>query len=269
MSDGTPTEPDATPERPGPDAEGAAEAEDLLARVREGNVPGHVAVIMDGNGRWAERRGLPRWRGHRAGMRSVREVIEGAAAAAVEHLTLYAFSRENWQRPRAEVEALMSLLEEYVERERDELVDAGIRVSVFGERDRLTASARAAIADLEGSTRGGEALQVHLAISYGGRAEIAAACRALARRCVRGDLDPEAIDEDAVASALLTRGWPDPDLLVRTSGERRLSNFLLWQLAYAELWVTPVLWPDFDRRHLYTALLDYRDRERRFGRVSA
>lgn len=238
-----------------------------LESVRGGPVPDHVAVIMDGNGRWAAERGLPRWEGHRAGMDAVREVIEGAAQAGVTHLTLYAFSSENWERPKEEVDALMSLLEEYVESQRAELAEKGIRVTVFGDLSRLSDSARAAIADLERTTKGGGALEVHLAISYGSRAEIVGACRALARRCVDGELTPEEIDEAALSDALSTRRWPDPDLLVRTSGEVRLSNFLLWQLAYAELYVTPVLWPDFTREDLYGAILDYRGRDRRFGLV--
>lgn len=240
-----------------------------LEAVREGPVPDHVAVIMDGNGRWAAERGLPRWEGHRAGMEAVREVIEGAAEARVGHLTLYAFSSENWDRPPEEVEALMALLEEYVESQRDELAAKGIRVTVFGDLARLSESARAAIADLEAATGDGGALEVHLAISYGSRAEIVAACRALARSSVDGDLEPAEIDETALSNRLSTRRWPDPDLLVRTSGEMRLSNFLLWQLAYAELYVTPVLWPDFTREDLFGALLDYRGRDRRFGLVSS
>jgi len=238
-----------------------------LDAVRGGPVPAHVAVIMDGNGRWAAERGLPRWEGHRAGMTAVREVIEGAAEAKLGHLTLYAFSSENWDRPPEEVDALMALLEEYVETQRDELAEKGIRVTVFGDLSRLADPARAAIDDLERATRGGAALEVHLAISYGSRAEIVAACRALARSCVDGEMSPDGIDAAALSDRLLTRGWPDPDLLVRTSGEVRLSNFLLWQLAYAELHVTPVLWPDFTREDLFGALVDYQGRDRRFGLV--
>jgi undecaprenyl diphosphate synthase len=240
----------------------------LLETVREGEVPQHVAVIMDGNGRWAAERDLPRWEGHRAGMSAVREVIEGAAEAGVAHLTLYAFSQENWQRPDVEVAALMSLLEEYVEREKEELVRAGMRVNVFGDRDRLSGAALAAIEDLEGATSGGDALFVHLAISYGSRAEITRACSLLAERCMEGMLAPDQITEEHLSEALLTGSWPDPDLLIRTSGEWRISNFLLWQLAYAELYVTPVLWPDFQRHHLFEALIDYRGRQRRFGGVT-
>jgi undecaprenyl diphosphate synthase len=239
-----------------------------LDEVRQGPVPAHVAVIMDGNGRWARRRGLARWEGHRAGMEAVREAIGGAGEAGISHLTLYAFSQENWDRPADEVEALMALLEEYVDSQRDELAEAGIRVSVFGDRARLSETARAAIDDLERATEAGGALWVHLAISYGSRAEIVEASRRLAAQCVAGDLAPDSIDEDRFARHLSTGGWPDPDLLVRTSGELRISNFLLWQLAYAEWYVTPVLWPDFRRADLFGAIIDFRRRDRRFGLVT-
>ena len=238
-----------------------------LEVVRQGEVPTHVAVIMDGNGRWARRRGLPRSEGHRAGMTAVRETIEGAAEAGVSHLTLYAFSDENWSRPPTEVEALMGLLEEYVRSQRDSLVRHGIRVTVFGDLARLPEAARRGITELEMATGEGTTLQVHLAISYGARAEIVRVARALARRCVRGELSPPEINAQRFSDELLTRRWPDPDLLIRTSGEQRLSNFLLWQLAYAEIFVTDVLWPDFTREHLFGAFVDYRGRERRFGLV--
>ncbi len=238
-----------------------------LETVRQGEVPTHVAVIMDGNGRWARGRGLPRWEGHRAGMNAVRETIEGAAEAGVAHLTLYAFSDENWFRPAMEVEALMTLLQEYVRSQREALIRHEIRVTVFGDRRRLPEEARRAIAELETSTEGGTALEVHLAISYGSRAELAGVARALAQRCLEGELAPEEISPEIFEAELLTKEWPDPDLLIRTSGEQRISNFLLWQLAYAELFVTDVLWPDFTREHLFGALVDYRRRERRFGMV--
>lgn len=244
-----------------------AASRDLLTELRTAQVPRHVAVIMDGNGRWARGRGLPRWEGHRAGMRAVREAIEGAIEAGVGHLTLYAFSQENWRRPRVEVLALMELLREYVEREKEELVQEGVRVSVFGERSRLSEQTEAAIRDLEEATRSGDRLQLHLAISYGSRSEIARSARRLARRCVEGRLEPGEIDEERFAAELYTAGWPDPDLLIRTSGEHRISNFLLWQIAYAELYVTSVLWPDFDRSRLFEAILDFQHRDRRFGRV--
>lgn len=238
-----------------------------LETVRQGEVPTHVAVIMDGNGRWARGRGLPRWEGHRAGMTAVRETIEGAAEAGVAHLTLYAFSDENWFRPAMEVEALMTLLQEYVRSQREALIRHEIRVTVFGDRRRLPREARRAIAELETSTEGGTALEVHLAISYGSRAELTGVARALAQRCLEGELAPEEIGPEIFEAELLTKEWPDPDLLIRTSGEQRISNFLLWQLAYAELFVTDVLWPDFTREHLFGALVDYRRRERRFGMV--
>jgi undecaprenyl diphosphate synthase len=242
---------------------------DLLERVRtSGEVPRHVAVIMDGNGRWAAARGLPRWLGHREGMKAVRRVVEGSIEAGLGVLTLYAFSRENWERPQREVSALMDLLVEYVDREREELRDRGVRVRAIGERARLSDSARRAIDLLERTTGGGERLELQLAINYGSRQEIVTAVRDLASRVARGELDPEEIDETRVSEALYTAGRPDPDLLIRTSGEVRISNFLLWQIAYAEIHVTPVLWPDFGRCDLFEALLDYQGRDRRFGRVS-
>ena len=243
-------------------------AERLLEEVRSGGeVPVHVAVIMDGNGRWARERDLPRWEGHRRGMTAVRETVEAALAAGVEHLTLYAFSRENWIRPDEEIEALMELLREFVDREKEELAEHGVRVQVFGELDDLPASALQAVEELQRTTRDGDRLQLNLAISYGGRAEIAHAARQLARKVKLGTLRAEEIDEERVAGELYTAGWPDPDLLIRTSGEERISNFLLWQIAYAELRIDDVLWPDFDRAAFYRAIRDFQGRERRFGGI--
>jgi undecaprenyl diphosphate synthase len=243
---------------------------ELLDRVRRGGeVPTHIAMIMDGNGRWARERGLPRWEGHRRGMEAVRESVKGCLEAGVEHLTLYAFSQENWERPTREVEALMDLLQEFVEREKRELRENGVRARVFGQLDELPARARSAVEELESFTRPADRLSLNLAISYGSRAEIVHAARQLARLVELGTLRPEEIDEERLGRELYTADWPDPDLLVRTSGERRLSNFLLWQLAYAELYVTEVLWPDFGRGDLYRAILDFQGRERRFGRVEA
>lgn len=238
-----------------------------LDAVLEGDVPRHVAVIMDGNGRWAGERDLPRWEGHRAGMAAVRETIEGAAEAGLGHLTLYAFSEENWSRPTIEVDALMALLEEYVATEQRELSEKGIRVTVFGNLALLSDGARRSVAELETTTTAGDKLEVHLAISYGSRGEIVRASRALARSCLAGDLEPTDITADRFEAELFTSAWPDPDLLIRTSGEQRLSNFLLWQLAYAEILVTDVLWPDFTRAHLFGAVVEYRGRDRRFGLV--
>ncbi|MGD8278768.1 MAG: polyprenyl diphosphate synthase [Gemmatimonadota bacterium] len=242
---------------------------DVDALRLTGRIPVHVAVIMDGNGRWARARGLPRFRGHAAGMRSVREVIEGGIEAGISWLTLFAFSQENWNRPAREIGSLMRLLERYVSKERDELCRQGVRVRIFGDRDRLGESTRRAIAEIEGATSSGTVLGLNLMISYGGRAELARAARHLAERVAAGTLRTEAIDESAVAGELYTAGMPDPDLLIRTSGEQRISNFLLWQLAYTELYITPVLWPDFRRDHLFAAIHDYQKRDRRFGRVTA
>jgi len=242
---------------------------DLLARIAPDAVPVHVAIIMDGNGRWASERGLPRWMGHREGMKAVRAAVEAAVEVGCGHLTLYAFSRENWARSDAEVSALMRLLCEYVEREKADLRARGVRVRVFGELERLGAAARQAVDDLERTTAEGRALQVNLAISYGAREEILQAVRRLSEQCGRGEIEPADITEERFAGELWTAGWPDPDLLIRTSGEQRISNFLLWQIAYAEIYVTPLLWPDFRHADLFAAILDYQSRERRFGRVEA
>ena len=201
-------------------------------------------------------------------MKSVREVIEGAVDAGVEILTLFAFSTENWQRPLREISALMSLLKLYAAREREELVRQGVEVHVLGELDRLDTQTRGAVDRIVEGTRGGTNLRLNLMISYSGREEIVRAAQILARKAAEGELEPDDIDESAVQDALFTRDMPDPDLLIRTSGEYRLSNFLLWQLAYTELYISPVLWPDFDREHLFEALLDYQHRDRRFGRVT-
>jgi undecaprenyl diphosphate synthase len=245
-------------------------SDDLLRRVQvHGSVPGHIAVIMDGNGRWAKGRALPRPLGHHAGMRAVREVIQGCLDARVGVLSLFAFSQENWQRPAGEIGALMSLLEEYIARELDNLREKGVTVRILGDLERLAPGARRAVDRVMAETAGGADLALNLCISYSSRAEIARAARLLADDVAAGRLEPADIDEDAVARRLYTAAWPDPDLLIRTSGEMRISNFLLWQLAYAELYVTPVLWPDFTRRHLFEAILEFQRRDRRFGRVTA
>jgi undecaprenyl diphosphate synthase len=235
----------------------------------QGGSPRHVAVIMDGNGRWAQARGLPRYRGHAAGMDAVREAIEGALDAGVRILTLFAFSQENWRRPTREVNALMMLLQRYVKSESQELRDQGVEVKAFGDLDRLASGPRQAVEEIEISTRGGESLSLNLMISYGGRMEIARAARLLAEDVAAGRLDPSDIDEAALAGRLFTAAFPDPDLLIRTSGEERISNFMLWQVAYTELYITPTLWPDFTREDLYRAILAYQQRERRFGGVDA
>ena len=245
-------------------------ASELLHQIRlQGEIPRHVAIIMDGNGRWARGKGMPRHAGHRQGMSAVREVIEGAVEAGIEVLTLFAFSTENWRRPRVEIGALMSLLKVYAREERAELVRQGVEVHVLGEMDRMDAGVRRAVSEIVEGTRGGRQMRLNLMISYGAREEIVRATRVLAERVARGELDPSAIDEGAFQAELFTGDLSDPDLLIRTSGEHRLSNFLLWQLAYTELHITPVLWPDFNREELFLAVRDFQRRERRFGRVKA
>ena len=238
-------------------------AEELRSR---GNLPRHVAIIMDGNGRWAKARGVPRLMGHRAGRESVREVVKGCAALGVEVLTLYTFSIENWQRPPREVQALMSILRTTLRAERRELKSNNVRLEVIGRTQDLPAGVRESIAETQAYLAGSTGLLLNLALSYSGRAEIVDAVRTLLREA-RAPLDPKRIDETTLASRLYTAGLPDPDLLIRTSGEMRLSNFMLWQLAYTELWVTDTLWPDFRRRHLFQAVADFQQRERRFGRT--
>ena len=254
-----------SPSLPMPDSES-----ELLARLRvHGAVPRHIAIIMDGNGRWARERHMPRPFGHRSGMKAVRAVVEGCLEAGVEWLSLFAFSQENWQRPETEVSALMLLLEEYIAREAAELRQQGVRVRVHGELDRLSPPAAAAVQRIMRDTEGGEKLGLNLFISYSGRAELVRAARLLAEDVQSGVLTTDAIDEAAFRARLFTADCPDPDLLIRTSGEQRLSNFLLWQVAYAELYISNVFWPDFGRPALYEAILDFQRRDRRFGRVTA
>jgi undecaprenyl diphosphate synthase len=202
-------------------------------------------------------------------MKAVRDVVEGAVESGLEVLSLFAFSQENWQRPPVEITALMSLLEEYIAREADELRDRGVRVRILGDLDRLTPAAANAVGRVVAETEHNDKLRLNLFISYGGRAELVRAAQLLARDAQAGRLVPEEITEADFQSRLYTADCPDPDLLIRTSGEQRISNFLLWQMAYTELFISPVLWPDFGRRELYEAILDYLNRERRFGRVSA
>ena len=244
--------------------------QELLDRIRvHGAIPRHVAIIMDGNGRWARERLMPRPYGHRSGMKSVRAVVEGAVEAGIEVLSLFAFSQENWQRPSTEITALMSLLEEYIAREAAELAERGVRVQVLGDLERLTPPAASAVERVMSVTAHNDTLRLNLFISYGSRAEIVRAVQLLAEEVAAGRLAPSAINEDEIRARLYTADCPDPDLLIRTSGEQRLSNFLLWQMAYTELVISPVLWPDFGRRQLYEAVLEFQSRDRRFGRVTA
>ncbi|RMG44814.1 MAG: isoprenyl transferase [Acidobacteria bacterium] len=241
----------------------------LLEAIDKERLPRHVAVIMDGNGRWARRRGMPRIAGHRAGIAAVRAVVEASAELGIEVLTLYAFSRENWKRPKREVDTLFRLLREYLDKELPAIKRHGIRFRPIGRLRELPEPVQRDLERARRETEGGDGMWFLIALSYSGRADIVDAARALAAECRAGRLDPEAIDEETIAGRLSTAGLPDPDLLIRTSGEQRISNFLLWQVAYAELYVTPTLWPDFRRRHLYEAIIDYQRRERRFGGVPA
>jgi undecaprenyl diphosphate synthase len=240
---------------------------DLLRRIDFSRLPRHVAIIMDGNGRWARQRKLPRVSGHRAGIDSVRDVVESSARLGLEVLTLYAFSVENWKRPRAEVATLMALLKEYLNKELLTLQKNNIVFKAIGRIEELDASVRRELTRAEEATAACSGMLFNVALSYGGRAEIVDACRALARRVREGSLDPAQVDETELARHLYTHGQPDPDLLIRTSGELRISNFLLWQIAYAEIWVTETLWPDFRRAELLQAIVDYQKRRRRYGGI--
>jgi undecaprenyl diphosphate synthase len=232
------------------------------------NLPRHVAIIMDGNGRWARERGLPRIEGHRAGAESVREIVRAAGEFGLEYLTLYAFSIENWNRPRAEVRALMHLLEFYLRQELPELDRNNVRLRAIGRLHELPGAAQRELQRCIGALNKNTGLTLVLALSYGGRAEIVDAVRAIGRELEAGRLDVADIDEKVISQRLYTRGMPDPDLLIRTSGEMRLSNFLLWQISYAEIHVTDTLWPDFRTAALREALQEYGRRHRRFGRVN-
>ena len=235
----------------------------LVARIDAARLPRHIAIIMDGNGRWAVRRHLPRVAGHRAGVQSVREAVETCARLGIETLTVYAFSLENWKRPRSEVNFLMRLLREYVRKELPEIHRNNIRFDTIGRVHELPEPVQEDIRRAVWQTRHNTGMRLLVALNYGARAELLDAFRSILERIRQnGTLS---IDEDTIAEHLYTRGLPDPDLLIRTSGEIRVSNFLLWQIAYAEIWVTDTLWPDFRRRHLLQAILDFQKRQRRYG----
>jgi undecaprenyl diphosphate synthase len=241
------------------------EKEAILA---QGNLPRHIAVIMDGNGRWATRRGLPRIAGHHAGRRGVREAVEGASALGIEVLTLYTFSVENWHRPAAEVSGLMAFLRQVLKEERDALHRNQVSLQVIGRVADLPPEVRGEVDRTVRHLSANTGLRLVLALSYGGRTELVDCMRSLVADIREGRLREEQIDEAAVEARLYTAGLPQPDLLIRTSGEMRLSNFLLWQLAYAEIYVTDTLWPDFRQRDLFAAVAEYQKRDRRFGRVA-
>ena len=240
--------------------------DELFAAVTDQrDVPRHIAIIMDGNGRWARKRRLPRVAGHRAGRHAVRRAVETCGRLGIEVLTLYTFSQENFNRPETEVKALWHFLQESLSAERDELDRRGVRLVASGDLDRLPGRARAALAAAIAALAGNTGLILNLALAYGGRQEILHAARVLAERVAAGELAAGEVDEGTFARGLWTAGLPDPDLVIRTSGEARLSNFLLWQSAYSEILITPVLWPDFGSRELLLAVADYQNRERRFG----
>jgi undecaprenyl diphosphate synthase len=239
----------------------------LLEEVRAQPRPAHVAIIMDGNGRWATARGLPRVAGHREGVKAARAIVRAADAIGLRYLTLYAFSTENWSRPEDEVTMLMRLLEESIYRELPELMENNVRLRVIGRTAGVPLPVRRGLDHVVAETEKNTGLTLLVAFNYGGRDELLDAFRALARRVQRGELAPDGISEADVSGALYTDGVPDPDLLIRTSGEMRVSNFLLWQIAYTELWITPTLWPDFRPADLYRAVADFQGRNRRFGGV--
>ncbi|HJP31424.1 MAG TPA: isoprenyl transferase [Candidatus Latescibacteria bacterium] len=254
------TTPESLPEQQ------TVEDRDLQQRLRhQGALPRHIAIIMDGDRRWAKERGLKITEGHRHGRESVRDIVRACGQLEVEALTLYTFSSENWTRPRHEVAALMHWLEESLLDETPELHDNNVRLSAIGRLEALPPKVRTALDKALAETAGNTGLRLNLALNYGGRTELVDACRALARRARDGDLDADAIDEADIDEALYTSDLSDPDLLIRCSGEMRLSNFLPWQMVYTEIYFTPIFWPDFRRHHLYEAVRDFQQRQRRFG----
>jgi undecaprenyl diphosphate synthase len=245
------------------------EEQGLFERIDARRLPRHVAIIMDGNGRWAKSRFLPRIEGHRIGVESVRAVVETCARLGVEALTMYAFSTENWKRPNDEVTGLMGLLKLYIRKEMNELRANNVRFGVIGGFEGLPKDVQDELQRGIDGTASCDGLRFQLALNYSGRSEITEAARRIAREAKAGTLDPDAVDEAAISERLFTAHLPDPDLLIRTSGELRISNFLLWQIAYAEIWVCDVLWPDFKRKHLLEAFVAFQKRERRYGGVEA
>lgn len=241
--------------------------EELLGLIDRDRLPRHIAIIMDGNGRWARSRGLPRIAGHREGIKSVRDVVTGCREIGVKALTIYAFSAENWKRPEFEINALMMFLEEYLRKELRTLMDNNIRFMTIGQTDKLPGSVQRWIQKVMKETENNSSMTLNVALSYGGRTEIVDAVRLIARDITEGRLLPQDINSKTFSGYLHTKGLPDPDLMIRTSGETRISNFLLWQIAYTELYFTKTLWPDFRRHNLLLAILDYQNRERRFGMI--
>lgn len=254
--------------REAPLSNGASPAqEQLLQLIDRSRLPRHVAIIMDGNGRWATRRFMPRVAGHRAGVRALRETVEACVELGIPYLTVYAFSTENWERPQDEVNFLMDLLVTVVDEELPDLERHGVRLRIIGDRARLPERVNEKLDEALARTPKQGNIELCVALNYGGRAEIVQAAKRFAADLLQGAVRLEDLDEDRFAAYLYTADVPDPDLIIRTGGEHRISNFLLWQCAYAELWITPVFWPDFGRIQLYSAIIDYQRRQRRFGRV--
>ncbi len=241
--------------------------EELLKLVSEEEIPVHVAVIMDGNGRWAKNRGWPRIAGHKAGMDTLREIISCADEIGIKVMTFFAFSTENWKRPSWEVKYLMKLPEEYLQKELNTLMEKNVVIKAIGDLSRLPRRTLKAVNDALHNTKDNTGLVINFALNYGGRAEIVDAVRQISQKVAAGKLEPDDIDAQVLADHLYTGDIPDPDLLIRPSGELRISNFLLWQMAYTELWFTRILWPDFNREHFLRAIMDYQRRERRFGGI--
>lgn len=246
--------------------ESGSEEESLINLIDFTRLPRHVAVIMDGNGRWAKQRNLPRMEGHRAGSKSVREIVETCGRLGIPYLSLYAFSKENWKRPKKEIATLWRLLEDYLKKEDKVLVENNFRLKVIGQKSSIPRSVVKELERVEALTDSNDRLTILLALNYGGRSEIVDAVK---RIMDDPAIDSNSLDEASFSRYLYTADIPDPDLLIRTSGELRVSNFLLWQIAYAEIWITDDLWPDFRKKHLLSALVDYQKRERRFGDIQA
>lgn len=244
--------------------ETGSKEEELAGQIDFTKLPHHVAVIMDGNGRWAKKRDLPRVEGHRAGAKSVREIVETAARVGIEYLTLYAFSKENWKRPKLEVAALWKFLEDYLKKDFQVLLENNLSLQVIGQIQELPFAIRKELDRVINLTRVNDGMVIIMALNYGGRAEIVDAIKKLTKE---KDFNPDALDEKRFSEMLYAPDVPDPDLLIRTSGEFRISNFLLWQIAYSEIWLTKELWPDFRKRHFFEAVIDYQRRERRFGDI--
>ncbi len=238
-----------------------------LPELDAARLPAHVAIIMDGNGRWAKKRLLNRVKGHERGSDTVRAVVRTCRELGIRFLTLYAFSTENWQRPKTEVEALMTLLKRFLKSQKSEMLQNDIRLRVIGQVNRLPAGVRIAVEETMAATQKNRSMDLILALSYGGRTEIVDMVQALADKVRQGQIDPQAIDAEMITDHLYTREIPDPDILIRTSGEMRISNFLLWQIAYSEIFVTPTLWPDFSKDELLQILKDFQGRERRYGKI--